>query len=385
MSVKYKNIKDESEPRSVLDHMNALIDSPLRLFIFCVALLMISLTTGMLIGSVVKEDPAADQIAGNFPARPDLTLETESGSTTLSENQGTTIEGATENPVDALDHDNPYTISRTNGDDDTVSDIEVEDDVVASIPPADVLREGDSSQPPWKRYAALSSPSEGRPRIAMIIDDVGLNKGRVKALVKLPEILTLSFLPYATDLDKSANLTRTKGHEVMLHLPMEPLGATADPGPDALLEKLSLDEIRGATLKNLNQFSGYVGVNNHMGSKFTSYEEGMAVVMDVLLEKGLLFLDSRTTPTSKGYKLAKERGMPTATRDVFIDNEIDEAAILKQLKTVEAIASEKGIAIAIGHPHKETIAALNKWMPEAVKRGFHFIPLSAALSENIAD
>ncbi|MBL4907289.1 MAG: divergent polysaccharide deacetylase family protein, partial [Sneathiella sp.] len=151
------------------------------------------------------------------------------------------------------------------------------------------------------------------------------------------------------------------------------------------LNSLSIDEIRQVTLKNLSQFSGYVGVNNHMGSKFTSYEEGMAAVMDILRDKGLLFLDSRTIATSKGHILAKERGVPTVTRDVFIDNEVNEKAILKQLKKVESVALDKGIAIAIGHPHKETIAALIRWMPEAIKKGFHFIPVSTALLSTAAN
>lgn len=371
--------KVDADNPSILDRLNSMVDTPAKLFGFCAALLLISLTTGMLVGSAVKNDPASDQTAALHPQRPDLTLRG-SNPAAADEQNLYDDDGTDEKPVDAFTHDNPYSIPRTNGDADIPSfDGE---DVIANLPPTTELPQTDAALPAWKRYAALSEPADGRPKIAIVIDDVGINKSRVRALVDLPQMLTLSFLPYATDLASSAELTRTKGHEVMLHLPMEPLRESADPGPDALLKKLTLDEIRATTLKNLAQFSGYVGVNNHMGSKFTAYEEGMAVVMDVLQENGLLFLDSRTTPTSKGYKLAQERGMPSAVRDVFIDNEINKEAILKQLKQVERIARKNGIAIAIGHPHKETIAALKQWMPEAVESGFYFIPMSAGLSDN---
>ncbi len=378
MAIKSSETDIKAEERqTVLDRVNDLIDSPLRLFVFCASLLVISLTAGMLIGTFAKSGSSADD-AASVLARPSLQIpatisgEAEVPVASLTEPDRAAI------PVDALNYERQ--------DSSSAPDLEsAEEDVqgpsVASLPPSlPTLTEKSEDIPAWKRFAALSVPVEGRPMIAMVIDDVGLNKGRVEALVALPEVITLSFLPYAKNLDESSKKTREQGHEVMLHLPMEPLGKDADPGPDALLQSLSLEAIRTGTLKNLDQFGGYVGVNNHMGSKFTAYEEGMAIVMDVLSEKGLLFLDSRTTPTSKGFKLARERGMPAATRDVFIDNEISETAILKQLKIVEKIALEKGIAIAIGHPHRETIAALKKWMPGAVQKGFQFVPISRALT-----
>ncbi len=356
-----------------------LLESPLRLIIFCLALLLISLSGGMLIGSLVKEqrEPSARIVVEVPTIKPDASV----GAEAVTEESPETLPSPSR-PVDALRHDNPYSVSRTEEDQSAHSDKPQEGDgeKVASLPPASLEQDDDSTLPPWKRYAVkIPDVAPGTPMIAIVIDDVGLNKGRVQQLADVPEIMTLAFLPYANGLADSVRLTRDKGHEVMLHLPMEPTRKTANPGPNALLKDLGLAEIRKRTIANLDRFSGYVGVNNHMGSKFTAYEEGMAVVMDVLRDRGYLFLDSKTTSKSVGYKLAKERGMPTGIRDVFIDNAINEVAILKQLQVTEKMAVKNGLAIAIGHPHKETINALKKWMPEAVNRGIRFIPISKAL------
>lgn len=373
MAKKKNDVPEADKNHSVLDKVNNFVDSPLKLLVFCTALLLISLTTGMLVGNMVKETPSATKI-------PDVLAETSAISSTMeggaieTENQGT---GSVERPLDQSEVADPATGTEIREQPEINNS--VDGAVIASLPPV-----GDKALlPPWKRYAAHSTPANGRPVIAMVIDDVGMNKERVKALANLPNILTIAFLPYATGLEESVQMIKGRGHEAMLHLPMEPIGENADPGPNALLSSLSLEDIRKRTLENLRRFDGYVGVNNHMGSKFTAFEDGMAAFMDVLSEEGLLFLDSRTIPGSTGYRLAKERDVPTASRDVFIDNEIKEASILKQLQEVEAVALKNGIAIAIGHPHKETILALSKWMPEAVEKGFHFVPISVAITPKL--
>ncbi|MEP3245902.1 MAG: divergent polysaccharide deacetylase family protein [Sneathiella sp.] len=369
--VRKKSDEPTPEEKGLLDK---LLESPLKLVVFCVSLLFLSLSGGMLIGSLVKEGPKpAARISITVPTvKPDAP--------TIPPSEEVTGTLRSSRPVDALDHDNPYTVPRTEETPSSKPRTGSTSATTASLPPQTSTKATPGSDPAWKRFAARTPIiAEGTPLIAIVIDDVGLNSSRVEALIRLPNILTLAFLPYARGLDTNVRLTRENGHEVMLHLPMEPISRSADPGPDALLNALDLEEIRRRTIANLDRFSGYVGVNNHMGSKFTAYEEGMAVVMDVIRDRGYLFLDSKTTPKSSGYRLAKERGIPTGIRDVFIDNAINEKAILKQLKTVEAIARKNGIAIAIGHPHKETIASLKKWMPDAATRGFQFIPVSKAL------
>ena len=128
--------------------------------------------------------------------------------------------------------------------------------------------------------------------------------------------------------------------------------------------------------KMLNAFTGYVGINNHMGSKFTTNEKAVSAVMDELEKRGLLFLDSMTSGKSVAWKEAGKHHVPYAVRDVFLDNSRQESDILRQLRLLERRARKRHVAVAIGHPHKATIIALKKWMPEAQKRGIVFVPVS---------
>jgi len=365
------------------DEKNGLFDtvmeSPTRLAVFCGSVLVISLAGGMLIGSLLKDDEQPVQAELPSPQQqskeqtyPSSVYVQEETPVIRPEEKAEESDESGQNPVAALDHEPSETAEQDPEEDVPASG-------VASLPPAEkpAIEDG---EPAWVRFAAKApQKKEGIPRIAIVIDDVGLNSKRVDVLLTVPEIMTLAFLPYANNLDRNVDKIRKAGHEAMLHLPMEPLGETIDPGPNALLKKYPLEEIRQKTIANLERFTGYVGVNNHMGSKFTAYPEGMAVVMDVLKERKVLFLDSKTAAKSAGYRLAKERGLPAGIRDIFIDNSIKVPDILSQLNKVESLARRKGLAIAIGHPHKETIEALKQWMPGAVKRGFQFIPITAAL------
>ena len=214
-------------------------------------------------------------------------------------------------------------------------------------------------------------------RIAIIIDDMGMGNS-TRAVADLPAEVTLSFLPYAPDLQNQVRQVLARGHEVLLHLPMEPLGYE-NPGPGALLTDLSLEELSVRLSKALTSFEGYVGVNNHMGSKFTKYREGMEFVLEVLHEKGLFFIDSLTTGSSVAGSLAKQVGVRTATRDVFLDDEIEVDAIKTQLLYAEHVARKKGTALVICHPHNLTLSLLSKWLEETDKRRIRIVPASELL------
>jgi polysaccharide deacetylase 2 family uncharacterized protein YibQ len=163
----------------------------------------------------------------------------------------------------------------------------------------------------------------------------------------------------------------------MVHVPMEAINRDADPGKNALLVNLSPGEIQQRLDWDLSQFQGYVGINNHMGSRFTQDPAGMQIVLETLKAKGLLFVDSRTIASSVGDALAGRLGVTHLKRDVFLDNVIDEADIRKELARTEAIARKQGFVIAIGHPHPDTVAALRQWIPEAKARGFVLVPITA--------
>ena len=229
----------------------------------------------------------------------------------------------------------------------------------------------------WLKNSVAFSVPQGKPLIAVVLDDVGVARSHAELAIDLPGVITLSFMTYADGVADMAARARAKGHELMLHVPMEPLGHEIDAGPNVLTVGASEGELMKRLDWGLSRFPGYIGINNHMGSRFTQDERGMQVVLAELKRRNLLFLDSRTIGNTVGDKLAARMGVPHVMRDVFLDNEMDEAAVIKQLMQAERVAASKGQAIAIGHPHPATIAAIRAWMPKAEARGFVIVPLSA--------
>ncbi len=219
-------------------------------------------------------------------------------------------------------------------------------------------------RPAWQRFAVPVANIGTRPMIAVVLDDLGLNRPGTRRAIALPGPLTLSFMTYAQGLGRMAARARAAGHELMLHVPMEPRDASYDPGPNVLGSALPEAELGRRLDWVLARFHGFVGVNNHMGSRFTASPRGMAAVMGALKSRGLLFLDSLTSPASVGAAMARRAGVAYATRDVFLDNEwSDRAAIARQLERLEAVALERGSAIGIGHPHRATLDVLARWLP----------------------
>ena len=232
----------------------------------------------------------------------------------------------------------------------------------------------------WRLYAVGVPPDDSsRPKIAIIIDDMGVDKVRTARTIGLPGPLTMSFLPYARDLPTQTAAARKAGHELMMHMPMQPLSNSINPGPNALMVDLSDMEIQKRLNVNLSRFSGFVGINNHMGSKFTADTGAMSLVMLELRRRGLLFVDSMTSPQSVGVAVAHRMGVPALPRDVFLDHSSDPALIGAQLVKLEALAISKGAAVAIGHPRDATIAALSKWLPKLSSRGIALVPISAVI------
>jgi uncharacterized protein len=245
---------------------------------------------------------------------------------------------------------------------------------VATIAPPPVHAGPDAA---WLKNAVAFSVPPGKPLIAVVLDDVGVARSHAELAIDLPGVITLSFMTYADGVADMAARARAKGHELMLHVPMEPLGHEIDAGPHVLTVDAPESELLKRLAWGLDRFSGYVGINNHMGSRFTQDERGMGVVLAELKRRNLLFLDSRTIGNTVGDKLAARMGVAHVMRDVFLDNEMDQAAVIKQLMQAERVAASKGQAIAIGHPHPATIAAIRAWMPKAEARGFVIVPLSA--------
>lgn len=230
----------------------------------------------------------------------------------------------------------------------------------------------------WRRYAVPFRDLNSRPLVAIVIDDVGLDRPRSRRAWELPGPMTMSFLPYARDLGEQARAARARGHELMLHLPMQPTGSN-DPGPGALLVSLGDAELRQRTNAALDSFSGFAGVNNHMGSRFTAYRPGMETVLKQMKPRGLMFLDSRTTPQSVGDQTAHELGVPSIVRHVFLDDEESVEAVRRKLAEAEAVARRQGFVVAIGHPHEATLQALQEWLPTVQGKGLALAPATAVL------
>lgn len=256
------------------------------------------------------------------------------------------------------------------------SDATTSDRAAAQMVAAPVARAG---QPPtWLRNAVAPAIYEG-PMIAIVIDDLGMNRSGTAALNRLRAPLTLAFLPYAPELDEQTRAARAAGHELLVHVPMEPTGGEW-PGPHALTSQLGSAELTSRLRAHLRSFRGFVGINNHMGSRVTADAERMDTVMAELRKHDLLFLDSRTAPGSVAGREARRWQVPYAERDVFLDNEIELTAVLRQFVVVENIARRRGYAVAIGHPHKVTIEALRRWLPTLDARGLALAPISAIVA-----
>jgi polysaccharide deacetylase 2 family uncharacterized protein YibQ len=230
----------------------------------------------------------------------------------------------------------------------------------------------------WKRNAVPFADLNGKPLVAIVIDDVGLDRPHSKRAWELPGPLTMSFLPYSKDLHEQARAAHARGQELMLHLPMEPMGR-ADPGPGALLVSLSDAELKQRVTTALDSFDGYVGVNNHMGSRFTANKPDMETVLKLFKARGLMFLDSRTTAQTVGEQTAQELGVPTMVRNVFLDDDESADAVRRQLAETEAVARRQGFVVAIGHPHEATLQVLAEWLPGLAAKGLVLAPATAVL------
>lgn len=240
-----------------------------------------------------------------------------------------------------------------------------------------------TSQPRWMKYALnVATPPADKPMIALVIDDLGLDRKRTARTLKLAGPMTMAFIPYARDLAKQTGTARNNGHELLLHLPMEPLNPKVDAGPNHLNTHLAPEDLLDRIHWNLERFDGYVGVNNHMGSRASADTSVMTALMKELRTREMLFLDSRTNPKSIGAKIATLEGVPFAERNVFLDNVNEKGAVLKQLSLLEKVSKKRGFAVGIGHPRDGTIQALKEWLPLIASKGFTLVPISQIIMKN---
>jgi hypothetical protein len=235
---------------------------------------------------------------------------------------------------------------------------------------------------PWQAYARPFDPADRRPRIAIVVSGLGLSGAATEAAIqRLPGPVTLSFAPYSKGLPQWIALARAAGHEALLDLPMEPVNFPAnDPGPHTLLTSLTVDQNRERLHWLLGRVTGYVGVVNRMGSRFTTSATHVRPVLKELEKRGLLFVDSRSSLRSIAAQMAREVGLPRAVNNRFIDSEASRDAIDARLKELERIAKASGYAVGIGAPFPVTIDRLVRWTQTLDRKKLALAPISALVN-----
>jgi hypothetical protein len=221
-------------------------------------------------------------------------------------------------------------------------------------------------------------PVEGR--IAIVIDDLGYDKQMAIRFLRLDAPLSFSVFPFAPHSAAFARKATGEGRDVLLHLPMEPKGyPEQDPGKGGLLTTMNEEEIISQLEADLTAIPYAKGVNNHMGSRFTEDSELMRIVLRGIQKRDLFFLDSRTTARTVGFELAKEMGIKTGQRNVFLDNDRDVSKIKTQIAELVKLSKKNGGAIGIGHPHPEMLQALQETIPLFRQNGIEVVPVSTLL------
>jgi polysaccharide deacetylase 2 family uncharacterized protein YibQ len=202
-------------------------------------------------------------------------------------------------------------------------------------------------------------------RAAIVIDDVGNDAEAAHKLAALSYPLTFSVLPFVRFTESAAQDAHRNGHEVMLHLPMEPEpSGHISPGKGAILVGMGGTEVQKVVESDLAAVPYVVGVNNHMGSRATQNAILMAEVMETLANHHLYFIDSRTTAASVALEAARHHHLPAFYRTVFLDDTETVEYTLGQLRDFRRTVEHEGVALAIGHPHASTISALEEFLPE---------------------
>lgn len=208
---------------------------------------------------------------------------------------------------------------------------------------------------------AFPEPSGKRALLAIVIDDVGENFNQIEPFLDIPLPISFSVLSAASRPVAVARTLAAQGRDVLAHVPMEPVSADFMAGSGFLMTSMTTRKLLETLQWNLDQVPGAVGVNNHMGSRFTRDEYAMAVVLEFLKEQGLYFLDSRTDPKTVARTVAERIRLPFLERDVFLDNDPRETVVERMLQEAVGIARERGCAIAIGHPRQNTAAVLRRF------------------------
>ncbi|MCC6766230.1 MAG: divergent polysaccharide deacetylase family protein [Deltaproteobacteria bacterium] len=232
--------------------------------------------------------------------------------------------------------------------------------------------------PAATRQGEAPAPRRVSARIAVVIDDLGDSLETARRVLALEPAVTVAVIPFREASAAVAAAAVSNGREVILHLPLEPeRGAAMAGGGGFLRTSMEPQHLESQLERDLRAVPYIVGVNGHMGSRFTSDPRAMRTLLAALRARGLFFLDSKTSPESLAAELAAGLQVPFAERSVFLDHDPSPDAIVRALAVAAKTARQTGQAIAIGHPHASTLTALATWLPAAARDGFAIVPVSA--------
>ncbi|MCC5862421.1 MAG: divergent polysaccharide deacetylase family protein [Gammaproteobacteria bacterium] len=226
---------------------------------------------------------------------------------------------------------------------------------------------------PWSLGHAASA-AVTRPRIALIIDDLGHALEAGQRVVRLPARVTGAVLPHTPHAARLAEAVQAAGHEVMLHLPMQPAVPGVPIGPGGIYLDTQRAELRETLDAALASVPHVVGVNNHMGSGVTRHPGLMLWLMEELADRQPLYwVDSRTTAETVAEQKAHALRVPALRRDVFLDHEATPEGVARQFARLQLLARARGSAVGIGHPYPVTLAFLEQALPQLARAGFDLV------------
>lgn len=217
-----------------------------------------------------------------------------------------------------------------------------------------------------------------RPKIAIVIDDLGGENEISQEILHWNVPLTLSILPFTPYSKVLAQQAHQRGREVILHLPMEPHGyPKTKPGEGVLLQEMEDEMLLRQLSRDLEAVPNIKGVSNHMGSRLMEDPAKLRIIMKELKRRDLFFLDSRTTPQTMGLQIAESIGVRATERSLFLDHSQDPEEIKRQLEKLAQLSLETGKAIGVGHPHPSTLKSLKEMIPRIKAKGIKIVPLSS--------
>jgi len=229
-----------------------------------------------------------------------------------------------------------------------------------------------------EKVAAIITKKEltGHGQMAIVIDDFGYSKEPIGAFAEIARPLTFAILPYRPFSNEAAARGLSSGHEVMLHLPMEPLAQAEQSEKLTITINMSDGEIQEMTRKAIQTIPGLIGVNNHQGSRATADKRVLKAVLGELKVNNLFFLDSRTNSQSVGAETARQMGIKTGENQLFIDNTDEVSAVKAKLRTAQDTAIKYGSVIVIGHARMNTAKAVREMISELEANGIQLVFVS---------